>query len=70
MHKIYDLIVIGGGISSSTFIANILEQGFTGKIAVVEAGRGLGGRCATRYLYRDKKLALNHGCPNFNIRKS
>ena len=41
MHKIYDLIVIGGGISSSTFIASIFKQGFTGNIAVVEAGRGL-----------------------------
>ena len=67
MEIIYDLVVIGGGISSSTFIANILKQGFKGKIAVVEAGRGLGGRCSTRYRYKDKKLALNHGCPNFNI---
>jgi len=70
MQNIYDLIVIGGGISSSTFIANLLKQGFKGKIAVVEAGRGLGGRCSTRYRYKDKKLALNHGCPNFNISKS
>jgi len=68
MQNIYDLVVIGGGISSSTFIANILKQGFKGKIAVVEAGRGLGGRCSTRYRYRDKKFALNHGCPNFNIK--
>ena len=68
MQNIYDLVVIGGGISSSTFIANILKQGFKGKIAVVEAGRGLGGRCSTRYSYKDKKLAINHGCPNFNIK--
>ncbi len=68
MKIIYDLVVIGGGISSSTFIANILKQGFKGKIAIVEAGRGLGGRCSTRYLSRDKRLALNHGCPNFNIK--
>ena len=68
MQNIYDLIVIGGGISSSTFIANILKQGFKGKIAVVEAGRGLGGRCSTRYFYKDKKLALNHGSPIINIK--
>jgi len=67
MQNIYDLVVIGGGISSSTFIANILKKGFSGKIAVVEAGRGLGGRCSTRYRCKDKKLALNHGCPNFNV---
>ena len=70
MQNIYDLVVIGGGISSSTFITNILKEGFKGKIAVVEAGRGLGGRCSTRYSYKDKKLALNHGCPNFNVRYS
>ena len=40
MQNIYDLIVIGGGISSSTFIANILKKGFKGRIAIVEAGRG------------------------------
>ncbi len=68
MQNIYDLVVIGGGISSSTFIANIIKQGFKGKIAVVEAGRGLGGRCSTRYRYKDKKFAINHGCPNFNIK--
>jgi len=68
MQNIYDLVVIGGGISSSTFIANILKQGYEGKIAVVESGRGLGGRCSTRYRYKDKKLAINHGCPNFNIK--
>ena len=68
MQNIYDLVVIGGGISSSAFISNILKQGFKGKIAVVEAGRGLGGRCSTRYFSMDKKLALNHGCPIFNIK--
>ena len=68
MQNIYDLVVIGGGISSSTFISNILKQGFKGKIAVIEAGRGLGGRCSTRYHHKDKKFALNHGCPNFNIK--
>ena len=70
MQNIYDLVVIGAGISSSTFIANTLKQGFKGKIAIVEAGRGIGGRCSTRYSSKDKKYSLNHGCPNFNIKKS
>ena len=67
MQNIYDLVVIGGGISSSVFISNILKQGFKGKIAIVEAGRGLGGRCSTRYPYKNSKLALNHGCPMINV---
>jgi len=70
MQNIYDLVVIGGGISSSTFIANILKQGFKGKIALIEAGRGLGGRCSTRYHQNYNKYALNHGCPIFNINNS
>ena len=70
MKNIYELVVIGGGISTATFISNIIKKGFRGKIAIVEAGRGLGGRCSTRYSYMDKKLALNHGCPNFNIEDS
>ncbi len=70
MQNIYDLVVIGGGISSSTFISNLLKNGFKGKIALVEAGRGLGGRCSTRYNQKDKKVGLNHGCPNFNIKNT
>ena len=70
MQNIYDLVVIGGGISSSAFISNILKQGFKGTIAVIEAGRGLGGRCSTRYPNEDRKLALNHGCPIINVENS
>ena len=70
MQNIYDLVVIGGGLSSSAFISNILKQGFKGTIAIVEAGRGLGGRCSTRYPYKNAKLALNHGCPIINVNTS
>ena len=67
MSNIYDLLVIGGGISSCTFISDIFRKGFNGRVALLEAGRGLGGRSSTRYSSLKKEWVLNHGCPNFNI---
>jgi len=68
MNKIiYELIVIGGGISSCTFVSNILEKGFKGKIAIIENGRNLGGRCSSRISKKNSGWILNHGSPNFNI---
>ena len=67
MNIVYDLIVIGGGISSCTLISQIIKDGFKGRIAIIENGRSLGGRCSTRYKLNNKNWILNHGAPNFNI---
>ena len=64
---IYELIVIGGGISSCTFVSNLLKKGFKGKIAIIEIGRNLGGRCSSRISKKHNGWILNHGSPNFNI---
>ncbi len=64
---IYELIVIGGGISSCTFISNLLKKGYEGKMAIVENGRSLGGRCSSRISKKNSGWILNHGSPNFNI---
>tara|TARA_B100000212_G_scaffold127806_1_gene95851 strand:+ start:726 stop:1868 length:1143 start_codon:yes stop_codon:yes gene_type:complete len=64
---IYDLTVIGGGISSCTFISNLLKKGFQGEIAIIETGRKLGGRCSSRISKKNSGWILNHGSPNFNI---
>ena len=63
----YELIVIGGGISSCTFISKLLAKGFNGKIAIIETGRNLGGRCSSRISKKHSGWILNHGSPNFNI---
>jgi len=63
----YELIVIGGGISSCTFVSNLLAKGFNGKIAIIETGRNLGGRCSSRISKKNSGWILNHGSPNFNI---
>ena len=44
----YDLLIVGGGISACVFASNYLQNNITKKIALIEAGRGLGGRSSTR----------------------
>jgi len=66
----YDLLIIGGGISACVFASKYLQNNFTKKIALIEVGRGLGGRSSTRLSKRFKGWKLNHGAPNFNISNS
>ena len=63
----YDLLIIGGGISSCVFASKYLQKNITKKIALIEVGRGLGGRSSTRISRRFKGWELNHGSPNLNI---
>ena len=63
----YDLLIIGGGISACVFASKYLQNNMTKKIALIEAGRGLGGRSSTRISKKFKGWKLNHGAPNFNI---
>ena len=63
----YHLIIIGGGISACVFASKYLQKNTTKKIALIEAGRGLGGRSSTRISKRIEGWKLNHGAPNFNI---
>ncbi len=63
----YDISIIGGGISSCVFASTHIKNGFTGKIAILENGRNLGGRASTRVSFRNIGWQLNHGSPNFNI---
>ena len=66
----YDLLIIGGGISACVFASKFLQQKITKKVAIIEIGRGLGGRSSTRISERFKGWKLNHGSPNLNIRNS
>jgi len=64
----YDLLIIGGGISACVFASKYLKNNITKKVALIEIGRGLGGRSSTRISKRFNGWKLNHGSPNFNIR--
>jgi len=66
----YDLLIIGGGISACVFASKYLKNNITKKIALIEIGRGLGGRSSTRTSKRFKGWKLNHGSPNLNITNS
>ena len=66
----YDLLIIGGGISACVFASKYLKNNITKKIALIEIGRGLGGRSSTRISKRFKGWKLNHGSPNLNITNS
>ncbi len=66
----YDLLIIGAGISACVFASKYLQNNITKKIALIEVGRGFGGRSSTRISKRFKGWKLNHGAPNFNISNS
>jgi len=66
----YDLLIIGGGISACVFASQFLKNNITKKIALIEIGRGLGGRSSTRISKGFKGWKLNHGSPNLNITNS
>jgi len=66
----YDLVIIGGGISACVFASKYIKNNISKKIALIEIGRGLGGRSSTRISKRFKGWKLNHGSPNFNILNS
>ena len=63
----YDLLIIGGGISACVFASKYLQNNITKKVALIEVGRGLGGRSSTRISKKFKGWKLNHGAPNLNI---
>jgi predicted NAD/FAD-dependent oxidoreductase len=63
----YDLLIIGGGISSCVFVSKYLQNNITKRVALIEVGRGLGGRSSTRISKRYEGWRLNHGSPNLNI---
>ena len=66
----YDLLIIGGGISSCVFASKYIQKNVKEKVGLIETGRGLGGRSSTRISKRYKGWKLNHGAPNLNIRNS
>ncbi len=66
----YDLLIIGGGISACVFASRYLKNNISKNVALIEIGRGLGGRSSTRISQRFKGWELNHGAPNFNISNS
>ena len=56
--------VLGGGIGGCSAVRYL----DTNSLALVEMGRGLGGRSSTRMSRDDPRIAINHGAPSADIR--
>ena len=62
-----DLAVIGAGLAGCACLARLHQLGFEGTTAVVEAGRGPGGRMATRRRRENPDWRLDHGAPGLQL---
>jgi predicted NAD/FAD-dependent oxidoreductase len=62
-----DLAIIGAGLSGCALVAALRARGFGGSILVLEAGRGAGGRAATRRRRDDPLWRLDHGSPTLSF---
>nr|WP_255477089.1 NAD(P)-binding protein [Synechococcus sp. A15-60] len=65
--KVVDLAVIGAGLSGCALVAALQRRGWKGSILLLEAGRGPGGRCATRRRREDDRWRLDHGSPTLSF---
>ncbi len=58
-----DCAVIGAGLAGTAFAASLRLRGYSGTLLLLEAGRGPGGRAATRRTRDDLIWRLDHGSP-------
>ena len=65
-----DLAVIGAGLAGCSLISRLQQLGSNLNIALIEAGRGPGGRTATRKRRDQSGWLLNHGAPGFGLSES
>ncbi|WP_186493482.1 NAD(P)-binding protein [Synechococcus sp. A15-62] len=65
-----DLAVIGAGLAGCSLIGRLQQLGSNLNIALIEAGRGPGGRTATRRRREQSGWLLNHGAPGFGLSES
>ena len=66
-HLDVDLAVIGAGLAGTGLAASLRQRGFDGTILLLEAGRGPGGRAASRRRRDDSLWRLDHGAPCFSF---
>ena len=66
-HSDVDLAVIGAGLAGTGLAASLRQAGFDGTILLLEAGRGPGGRAASRRRRDDLLWRLDHGAPCFSF---
>lgn len=62
-----DLAVIGAGLSACALASALRRNHTVDSLVILEAGRGPGGRCATRRRRDDGLWRLDHGAPTFSF---
>lgn len=63
----HDVIVVGAGMAGLGAARVLMDAGLS--VVVIDKGRGIGGRCATRRLTVERHtLRIDHGAPCFTIR--
>jgi len=68
--SVVDLAVIGAGLAGTAFAASLRQRGYEGTILLLEAGRGPGGRSATRRRRDNLLWRLDHGAPCFSFSRT
>uniref|UniRef100_A0A0G4GL93 Amine oxidase domain-containing protein n=1 Tax=Chromera velia CCMP2878 TaxID=1169474 RepID=A0A0G4GL93_9ALVE len=58
--------VLGGGVAGCSAAGRLSALGFD--VTLHEMGRSVGGRAATRRTREEKRIAVNHGAPFFQVR--
>ena len=66
-HPPDSLVIVGAGVSGCALAAQLRHLGWRGPIRMVEAGRGVGGRAASRPDRRDPAWRLDHGAPFLDL---
>lgn len=61
------LLIVGAGVSGCALAAQLRRLGWRGPIQMLEAGRGVGGRAASRPCRQDPDWRLDHGAPFLNL---
>lgn len=69
-HPPDSLVIVGAGVSGCALAAQLRHLGWRGPIRMVEAGRGVGGRAASRPDRRDPAWRLDHGAPFLDLQGS
>ena len=62
-----DLAVIGAGLSACALASALRRKQTVNSLVILEAGRGPGGRCATRRRRDDADWRLDHGAPTLSF---
>ncbi|MEI8250682.1 MAG: NAD(P)-binding protein [Synechococcus sp. ELA057] len=65
--RVEALVVVGAGVSACALAARLRQQGWRGSMTLVEAGRSVGGRSASRRSRRHPGAHLDHGAPRFGL---